>query len=372
MASSLLRPTPLLSTPHKLSHLHTSLSFPSEISTQRNPHNHLLNLCRSSSTPSQQKTSQRKRTRYRKQYPGENIGITEEMRFVAMRLRNVNGKKLDLSGDKTEQEEEEDEVKEETWKPSKEGFLKYLVDSKLVFDTIERIVDESENVSYAYFRRTGLERCESLEKDLQWFRGQDLVIPEPSNIGVSYAKYLEEQAGQSAPLFLSHFYSIYFSHIAGGQVIVRQVSFFVFQLHKVTSSLLNALDISGFMRVGFVGIFAGYGGFPFFFIETQLTITEEKTNRTVINNNEILNQHQACSISLFELVPNKLVSEKLLEGKELDFNRWEGDAQDLLKGVREKLNVLGEHWTRDEKNKCLKETAKAFKYMGQIVRLIIL
>ncbi|CAL9234280.1 unnamed protein product [Arabidopsis halleri] len=288
MASSLLRPTPLLSTPHKLSHLHTSLSFPSEISAQRNPHNHLLNLCRSSSTPSQQKASQRKRTRYRKQYPGENIGITEEMRFVAMRLRNVNGKKLDLSGDKTEQEEEDDEVKEETWKPIKEGFLKYLVDSKLVFDTIERIVDESENVSYAYFRRTGLERCESLEKDLQWFRGQDLVIPEPSNIGVSYAKYLEEQAGESAPLFLSHFYSIYFSHIAGGQVIVRQVS------------------------------------------------------------------------------------EKLLEGKELEFNSWEGDAQDLLKGVREKLNVLGEHWTRDEKNKCLKETAKAFKYMGQIVRLIVL
>lgn len=101
------------------------------------------------------------------------------------------------------------------------------------------------------------------------------------------------------------------------------------------------------------------------------------------------------------------VSEKLLEGKELEFVRWEGDAQDLLKGVREKLNVLGEvrsvnaimttlpsdktiisfsqfvfffytfwsmmkHWTRDEKNKCLKETAKAFKYMGQIVRLIVL
>jgi heme oxygenase len=153
-----------------------------------------------------------------------------------MRLRNVNGKKLDLSEDKTDTEKEEeeeeedddddDEVKEETWKPSKEGFLKYLVDSKLVFDTIERIVDESENVSYAYFRRTGLERCESIEKDLQWLREQDLVIPEPSNVGVSYAKYLEEQAGESAPLFLSHFYSIYFSHIAGGQVLVRQVSFF--------------------------------------------------------------------------------------------------------------------------------------------------
>lgn len=77
----------------------------------------------------------------------------------------------------------------------------------------------------AYFRRTGLERSESLEKDLQWFKQQNLAIPEPSNVGVSYAKYLEVQAGANAPLFLSHFYNIYFSHITGGQVIIRQVSF---------------------------------------------------------------------------------------------------------------------------------------------------
>lgn len=90
----------------------------------------------------------------------------------------------------------------------------------------------------AYFRRTGLERCESLEKDLQWFTAQDLVIPEPSQIGVSYAKYLEDQARESAPLFLSHFYNIYFSHIAGGQVIVRQVNFlmiyYLISVHKGT------------------------------------------------------------------------------------------------------------------------------------------
>ncbi|KAL1190121.1 putative inactive heme oxygenase 2 [Cardamine amara subsp. amara] len=288
--ASLMRPTPILSTHHNLthSHSHTSVSFPFKISTQRNPHNNLLRLCRSSPSLPQQKISQRKRTRYRKQYPGENIGITEEMRFVAMRLRNANGKKLNPSLEEEEEEDDDDEFKGETWRPGKEGFLKYLVDSKLVFDTIERIVDESEDVSYAYFRRTGLERFENLEKDLQWFTAQDLVIPEPSPIGVSYAKYLEEQARESAPLFLSHFYNIYFSHIAGGQVVVRQVS------------------------------------------------------------------------------------KKLLEGKELEFNKWEGEAQDLLRGVREKLNMLGEHWTRDEKNKCLKETAKAFKYMGQIVRLIIM
>ncbi|KAL0696055.1 hypothetical protein Bca4012_063235 [Brassica carinata] len=272
-----------------LLHHHPLTSIISFLSQRRNPTNGTLSLCRCSSPMAVPSSPKKKRTKYRKQYPGESVGITEEMRFVAMRLRNVNGKKADPANDKEQEEEDDDELEGETWSPSKEGFLNFLVDSKLVFDTIERIVDESEDVSYAYFRRTGLERCESLERDLEWFRTtHDLAIPEPSQVGVSYAKYLEEEAKENAALFLSHFYSIYFSHIAGGQVIVRRVS------------------------------------------------------------------------------------EKLLEGKELEFVGWEGDAQDLLKGVREKLNVLGEHWTRDEKNKCLKETAKAFKYMGQIVRLIVL
>ncbi|CAG7864000.1 probable inactive heme oxygenase 2, chloroplastic [Brassica rapa] len=292
--ASLMRQTP--GTPYSppklvLSLLHhhpltSIISFPTQ---RNNPTNLTLSLCRCSSPMTVPSSPKKKRTKYRKQYPGESVGITEEMRFVAMRLRNANGKKVDPANDKEQEGEDGDELEGETWSPSKEGFLNFLVDSKLVFDTIERIVDESEDVSYAYFRRTGLERCESLEKDLEWFRTtQGLAIPEPSQVGVSYAKYLEEEAKENAALFLSHFYSIYFSHIAGGQVIIKRVS------------------------------------------------------------------------------------EKLLEGKELEFVRWEGDAQDLLKGVREKLNVLGEHWTRDEKNKCLKETAKAFKYMGQIVRLIVL
>lgn len=62
-----------------------------------------------------------------------------------MRLRNVNGKKVDPANDKAQ--EEDDELEGETWSPSKEGFLNFLVDSKLVFETIERIVDESEDVS---------------------------------------------------------------------------------------------------------------------------------------------------------------------------------------------------------------------------------
>ncbi|KAK7383109.1 hypothetical protein VNO78_28778 [Psophocarpus tetragonolobus] len=223
--------------------------------------------------PNPKSTLKKKRNRYRKLYPGEATGITEEMRFVAMRLR-----KDTVS---------EDQSPSDTWKPSIHGFLSYLVDSHLIFATLQRIVDESDNVSYAYMRKTGLERSEGLSKDLQWLEEEGNVIPDPSSPGITYAKYLEELAEISTPLFLSHFYNIYFSHIAAGQVI------------------------------------------------------------------------------------GKKVSEKLLEDRELEFYRWEEDVPELLKDVRDKLNMLSEHWSRDEKNRCLKETTKAFRYMEQIVRLIV-
>uniref|UniRef100_A0A2P2JG63 Uncharacterized protein n=1 Tax=Rhizophora mucronata TaxID=61149 RepID=A0A2P2JG63_RHIMU len=251
----------------------------------------------------------KKRKRYRKAYPGESKGITEEMRFVAMRLHNIKGKYThktnhtsddddddysnthDSTNDDASEIAEADEAAEGdlgTWVPSMEGFVKYLVDSKLVFDTVERIVDKSDDVTYTYFRKTGLERSKALAMDLERFSHDGVAIPEPSTLGVSYAKYLKELAQKSAPLFLCHFYNIYFSHIAGDQVIARQVS------------------------------------------------------------------------------------RNLLEGRELELYRWDGDVQELLKGVREKLNILSEHWSRDVKNRCLKEATKSFKYLGQIVRLIML
>ncbi|CAN4092750.1 unnamed protein product [Withania somnifera] len=208
------------------------------------------------------------------------------MRFVAMKFRNDKDKRKSESDGYGPVLSEEDDG--ETWQPSMEGFIKYLVDSKLVFTTIERIVDESSDVSYAYFRRTGLERAECISKDLEWFSQQGHVIPEPSNPGVTYANYLEELAEKTPRLFLSHFYNIYFSHIAGGQVIAKKAF------------------------------------------------------------------------------------EKLSEEKELEFYKWEGDEEKLLQGVRESFNMLAKHWSRNDKTKCLREVTKAFRFMGQIVRLIIL
>jgi heme oxygenase (biliverdin-producing, ferredoxin) len=111
--------------------------------------------------------------RYPKQYPGEAVGVAEEMRFVAMRLRNPKRTTIkdepgaedadagagteasdasddddDDGGVKEEHEkEEEGELQEGEWMPSMEGFVRYLVDSKLVFDTIERVVAESTDVA---------------------------------------------------------------------------------------------------------------------------------------------------------------------------------------------------------------------------------
>lgn len=45
-------------------------------------------------------------------------------------------------------------------------------------------------------------------------------------------------------------------------------------------------------------------------------------------------------IMVYTLFPK--VSERLLEGRELEFYTWAGDAEELLKNVREKLNMLGE------------------------------
>ncbi|RWR92523.1 putative inactive heme oxygenase 2, chloroplastic [Cinnamomum micranthum f. kanehirae] len=255
-----------------------------------------------------------KRKRYRKQYPGESKGIVEEMRFVGMKLRNNYNKKGGQGGAEMSEDEEaapsssgndddDDDDDDATWQPTTEGFVKYLVDSKLVFETLDRIIDESNHVAYSYFRKTGLERSQGLSKDLEWFSQQNIVIPPPSTPGISYAEYLDKLANQCAPAFLGHFYNIYFAHITGGEVIGKQLLLSCF------------LDFAS----------AHYW-----------------------------------------------VSDKLLDGRELEFYKWEGDVSEMLKDVRVKLNKLAEHWTREQKSRCLKAAAKSFRFSGQLIRLIIL
>lgn len=76
----------------------------------------------------------------------------------------------------------------------------------------------------AEFSNTGLERSEALAKDLEWFKEQGYVIPEPSSPGVTYARYLEELSEKDPQAFICHFYNTYFAHTAGGRMIGRKVN----------------------------------------------------------------------------------------------------------------------------------------------------
>ncbi|KAE8664325.1 Heme oxygenase 1 [Hibiscus syriacus] len=218
----------------------------------------------------------------RKRYPGEAKGFVEEMRLVAMKLHTRDQAK---EGEKEVKQPEERTVK--VWEPTVDGYLKFLVDSKLVYDTLEGIIDKAAFPSYAEFRNTGLERSEKLAMDLQWFKEQGYAIPEPSSPGVTYSEYLKELSDKDPQAFICHFYNIYFAHSAGGRMI------------------------------------------------------------------------------------GKKVAEKILDNKELEFYKWDGDLSQLLQNVRDKLNKVAESWTREEKNHCLEETEKSFNYSGEILRLIL-
>ncbi|CAM8979761.1 unnamed protein product [Rhodiola kirilowii] len=148
---------------------------------------------------------------------GEMKGFVDEMRSVAMKLHTRDQAR--------EGEKEPDQSPPlAKWEPSIEGYLNFYVDSLMVFQTLESIVEKAVFPAYAEFRNTGLERTSSLAKDLSWFEAQGNVIPKPSSPGVDYVKYLEEKAEKDPQGFICHFYNVYFAHSAGGRMIGRKVA----------------------------------------------------------------------------------------------------------------------------------------------------
>lgn len=70
-----------------------------------------------------------------RRYPGEPKGLfVEEMRFVAMKMH---------PRDQVKEGKNESIGLVSSWNFTIEGYLKFLVDSKLVFETLERIINES-------------------------------------------------------------------------------------------------------------------------------------------------------------------------------------------------------------------------------------
>jgi len=69
-----------------------------------------------------------------RRYPREPNGFVEEMRFVVMKIH---------PRDQVKEGKSDSNDLVSTWNFTIEGYLKFLVDSKLVFETLERIINES-------------------------------------------------------------------------------------------------------------------------------------------------------------------------------------------------------------------------------------
>ena len=81
---------------------------------------------------------------------------------------------------------------------------------------------------------------------------------------------------------------------------------------------------------------------------------------------------QLCSILVIE--PHVGV-QRCCCGNGSDFEVWDclqydGDFRAKLAEVRAPLNAVAEGWTREEKDSCLDETEKSFKYSGGLLRTI--
>jgi len=154
----------------------------------------------------------------KKPRPGEKKGFVEEMRFVAMRLHTKDQAPKEGGQEAAPQPFQK-------WQPTKEGYLKFLVESKEVFQTMEDIVQEASHPEYAKFQNTGLERSQPLAADVAWFKetyGLTAPQPEEDGPGQTYSRLLKQLAVENPPAFICHFYNIYFAHSAGGRMIGKK------------------------------------------------------------------------------------------------------------------------------------------------------
>lgn len=143
--------------------------------------------------------------------------IQDELRAYAMKLH---------SKDQAPREGKQQAQKPFTqWKPSLDGYVKFLVDSLHVYETFDTIVEENSELSF--LKSTGLERAAALREDIKWICEEydtSVTRPEVGEAGKAYASFLKDIIKESVPKFMCHFYNHYFAHTAGGIAIGKRMS----------------------------------------------------------------------------------------------------------------------------------------------------
>ncbi|KAG8468374.1 hypothetical protein KFE25_013457 [Diacronema lutheri] len=63
----------------------------------------------------------------------------------------------------------------------------------------------------------------------------------------------------------------------------------------------------------------------------------------------------------------KQMSDMLLDGRVLEFYKWDGDVKELLDAARQHIDAMAASWTQDERDACLAQTAASFKGGGGLM-----
>ena len=78
------------------------------------------------------------------------------------------------------------------WEPTRQNYVQFLVDSLLVYETLESLAQEIP--ALASFKSTGLERAAALKEDLEWMTKFDsqISIPTSGPNGIKYSSFLRK------------------------------------------------------------------------------------------------------------------------------------------------------------------------------------
>jgi len=174
--------------------------------------------------------------------PGEKKGFVEEMRFVAMKLHTKEQAPKEGEA-KVDQEQQKSMMQ---WVPTREGYLQFLAESKVMYEALETIMAEASHDSYKNFQNTGLERSAALAADIAWFKeayGMEPAELSAEGPGSEYVKLLKDLAVANPPAFICHFYNVYFAHSAGGRMIGTKMSESLLDRHELEFYKYNGADM---------------------------------------------------------------------------------------------------------------------------------
>lgn len=152
--------------------------------------------------------------------PGEeNSFVQTEMRGAAMALHTKQ--QAPREGKAEAKKVEQSPV--QSWQPGRADYLQFLVDSRLVYGTLEELCEETE--ALAPLRNSGLERAAALDKDIEWFAAEGVPAPAVASQGSGYASFLQGLVDDGKlEAFVCHFYNFYFAHTAGGRMIGKRMA----------------------------------------------------------------------------------------------------------------------------------------------------